>query len=305
MKPLHLLTFAFLAICSLSACTGGNKEATAQQKTSSIRDSVLIYKIQGLKAFIKEADYWGYDTESYWAYGQADSILNCITDYSQYEESLARIYSATSYVFYGLSYVPSVMAESQRYHTGEEDEDVPKVGIEESTKIIIRDSEISAQAKELNTSVMEVAALHSMLYFFKAIEYPDDFEERFIPLFMQSMQYEEIYTTYPVKTAYQLHSMYNMISWYAFILTMAQLSYVELHDDEIPDFESMPWKEFIELESWHNAQLIEMAMTQYKQRSDEKFHQIEVKAAYAQYVVMKHIAENLAKMKKRFLENVE
>ena len=299
MKAQHLLIIAFLAFCSLSACTGENNSESAQKEPSSIRDSVLIYKIQGLKAFIKEADYWGNDTESYWAYGQADSILDCITDYSQYEESLARIYSATSYVFYGLSYVPSVMAESQRYHTGEEDEDVPKVGIEESTKIIIRDSEIPAQAKELNTSVMEVAALHSMLYFFKAIEYPDDFEERFIPFFIQSMKYEEIYTTYPVKTAYQLHSMYNMMSWYAFILTLAQLSYVELHDDEIPDFESMPWKEFGELESWHNAQIVEMAMTQYKQMSDEKVHQIEVKAAHAQYVVMKHIAENLAKMKEK------
>lgn len=303
MKAQHLLIIAFLAFCSLSACTGGNKSESAKKEPSSIRDSVLIYKIQGLKAFIKEADYWGNDTESYWAYGQADSILDCITDYSQYEESLARIYSATSYVFHGLSYVPSVMAESRRYQTGEEDKDVPKVGIKESSNFIIWDSEIPAQAKELNTSVMETIAIYSMLYFFKAIEYPDDFEERFIPLFMQSMKYEEIYTTYPVKTAYQLHSMYNMMSWYAFILTMAQLSYVELHDDEIPDFESMPWKEFIELESWHNAQMIEMV--QHEQMPDEKFHQIEVKAAYAQYVVMKHIAENLAKMKKRFLDNVE
>ena len=87
MKPLYLLTTAFLAICSLSSCTGRNKSESTQQEILSIRDSVLIYKIQGLKALIKEVDYWGDDTESYWAYGQADSILDCITDYSQYEES--------------------------------------------------------------------------------------------------------------------------------------------------------------------------------------------------------------------------
>lgn len=300
MKLQNLL-HVFIVIFLLCACT--------QQKTVQIEaekpllDSVLIYKKEGLKALIKEVDYWGDDTESYWAYGQADSILDCITDYSQHEESLARIYSATSYVFYGLSYVPSVMVASRKYYTGEEKE-FPKVGIEESTKIIIRDSEIPAQDKELNTSVMEVMALYSMLYFFKAVEYPDDFEERFIPFFMQSMKYEEIYTTYPVETAYQLHSMYNMMSWYAFILTLAQLSYVELHDDEIPDFESMPWKEFGELESWHNAQMIDMV--QHEKMPNEKFRQIEVKAAYTQYIMMKHIAENLAKLKeKKNLDNVE
>lgn len=58
MKPLHLLIIAFLVICSLSSCTGRNKSESAQQEASSIRDSVLIYKIEGLKAFIKETDYW-------------------------------------------------------------------------------------------------------------------------------------------------------------------------------------------------------------------------------------------------------
>lgn len=32
---------------------------------------------------------------------------------------------------------------------------------------------------------------------------------------------------------------------------------------------------------------------------DEKFHRIEVKAAYAQCIMMKHLAENLAKMKEK------
>lgn len=58
MKPRHLLIIVFLAICSLSSCTGGNKSESARKEISSIRDSVLIYKIEGLKAFIKEADYW-------------------------------------------------------------------------------------------------------------------------------------------------------------------------------------------------------------------------------------------------------
>ena len=293
MKLLNLL-HVFIAIFLLCACT---QQKTAQVKAEkTLRDSVLIYKKEGLKALIKEADYWGDDTESYWAYGQADSILGCITDYSQYEESLARIYSATSHVFYGLSYVPSVMAECRQHDTGE-DESFPKVGIEESTKIIIRDSEIPAQAKELNTSVMEVMALYSMLYFFKVVGFPDNFEERFIPFFMQSMKYEEIYTTYTVETAYRLQSVYNMTMWYNFVVTLAQLSYIELHNDERPDFESRPWKEFIDLAYWHDSLINDIE--RYESISDEEFHQIEVKAAYTQCIMMKHIAENLAKLKEK------
>ena len=35
--------------------------------------------------FIKVADYWGDDTESYWAFEQANNILDSISDYSKYE----------------------------------------------------------------------------------------------------------------------------------------------------------------------------------------------------------------------------
>lgn len=84
MRPQNLLP-TFIALSLLCACTQTKTAKVATEK--SLRDSVLIYKIQGLKAFIKEANYWGNDTESYWAYEQADSILDSITDYSQYEES--------------------------------------------------------------------------------------------------------------------------------------------------------------------------------------------------------------------------
>jgi len=84
MKLQNLL-HVFIVISLFCACT---QQKTAQVEVEKpLRDSVLIYKKEGLKALIKEADYWGDDTESYWAYGQADSILGCITDYSQYEES--------------------------------------------------------------------------------------------------------------------------------------------------------------------------------------------------------------------------
>lgn len=251
MKPRHLLITAFLAICSLSSCTGGNKEATVQQEASSIRDSVLIYKIEGLKAFIKEADYWGDDTESYWAYGKANEILDSITDYTLYEESLARIYSATSYVFYGLSYFASVLAESQRYHTGEEDKDLVKVGIKESGNIIIRDSRLIENDSIANLPVMEMFALHSMVYYYKAIDV-NDFEDRVLPNFFRAYRGLRRINDMSESGQHKLYSVYNMQSWYNLIIMLAQMGYHELHNERA-NVETMPWKEFTELAYWHDS----------------------------------------------------
>lgn len=116
MKTKFCIVFCVILTC-LSSCK--HSSATASNKSYTTRDSVLVYKIQGLKEFIKVADYWGDDTESYWAFEQANNILDSISDYNKYEESLARIYAATSYVSYGLSYVPSVLEASRQYHSGE------------------------------------------------------------------------------------------------------------------------------------------------------------------------------------------
>lgn len=290
MRPQNLLP-TFIALSLLCACTQTKTAKVATEKF--LRDSVLIYKIQGLKAFIKEANYWGNDTESYWAYGQADSILDCITDYSQYEESLARIYSATSYVFYGLSYVPSVMAECRQHYTGK-DESFPKVGLEESTKIVIRDSLSSATDTISSLLEMEIAALFSTVYLYKAIEYVG-FEERVLPNLHRGEQMTK-YTDMSEETEMKLYSVCNMQAWYNLIIMLTQMSHYELHG-KAADLETMPWKEFIELAHWHDA-LTENPQ-RYETISDEELHQIEVKAAYTQYIMMKHLAENLAKMKEK------
>ena len=116
-----------LSVAFVSSVACASKSPVSNNQDCAI-DSVLVYKINGLKEFIKVADYWGDDTESYWAFEQANAILDSITDYSKYEESLARIYAATSYVSYGLSYVPSVIDASKQYHLGESNT-FPKVGI--------------------------------------------------------------------------------------------------------------------------------------------------------------------------------
>jgi hypothetical protein len=282
-------TFIFLALISICACSQNKIVSNSQ---TSLRDSVLIYKKQGLQELIKVADYWGDDTESYWAFEQADSILNSITEYSKYEESLASIYTATSYVFYGLSYVPSVLEASRQYNT-QEQESFPKVGVKESGEIIIRDSKLPQNDTLFNVSRLEFRALYSMLYFYKAINL-EKFEERLLHNYDRSMAYEELYSQWEAKLAYRISSILNMQAWYNYIVTCAQIAYWE-NNGQAADIKVMPWKEFIDLALWHDSLIKDIE--QYEDMDDETFHRIEVKAAYAQYIMLSHIAKNLGELK--------
>lgn len=284
-------TFIFLALISICACSQNKIVSNSQ---TSLRDSVLIYKKQGLQELIKVADYWGDDTESYWAFEQADSILNSITEYSKYEESLASIYTATSYVFYGLSYVPSVLEASRQYNT-QEQESFPKVGVKESGEIIIRDSKLPQNDTLFNVSRLEFRALYSMLYFYKAINL-EKFEERLLHNYDRSMAYEELYSQCETKLAYRISSILNMQAWYNYIVTCAQIAYGE-NNGQAADIKVMPWKEFIDLALWHDSLIKDIE--QYEDMDDETFHRIEVKAAYTQYIMLSHIAKNLGELKEK------
>ena len=290
MKTRFCILFSVLFMC-LSACKQNRPVSNHQ---TSIRDSVLIYKTQGLKEFIKVADYWGDDTESYWAFEQANNILDSITDYSKYEEALARIYAATSYVSYGLAYVPSVLEASRQYHLGESNT-FPKVGIKESGEIIIKDYNLPSNDTLYNVSRLEFRALYSMLYFYKAISL-ENFEERLLHNYDRSMAYEELYSQCDHKLAYRISSILNMQAWYNYIITCAQLAYWE-NNGQAADIKIMPWKEFIELAYWHDSLINDI--DQYENMDDETFHRIEAKAAYTQYVILSHIAKNLGELKEK------
>ena len=286
IKSCLFILLAFICIC---ACSQSRAVSNSQ---TPLRDSILIYKKQGLQELIKVADYWGDDTESYWAFEQADSILNSITDYSRYEEALASIYTATSYVFYGLSYVPSIIEASRQYNT-QEQESFPKVGVKESGEIIIRDSKLPQNDTLFNVSRLEFRALYSMLYFYKAINL-EKFEERLLHNYDRSMAYEELYSQFEAKLAYRISSILNMQAWYNYIVTCAQIAYWE-NNGQAADIKVMPWKEFIDLALWHDSLIKDIE--QYEDMDDETFHRIEVKAAYTQYIMLSHIAKNLGELK--------
>ena len=284
---MKIIILVCILACIVGACSKVQSSSNIQNPA---RDSVLIYKTQGLREFIKVADYWGDDTESYWAFEQANNILDSITDYSKYEESLARIYAATSYVSYGLAYVPSVLEASRQYHLGESNT-FPKVGIKESGEIIIKDYNLPSNDTLYNVSRLEFRAL----YFYKAINL-GNFEERLLHNYDRSMAYEELYSQCDPKLAYRISSILNMQAWYNYIITCAQLAYWE-NNGQAADIKVMPWKEFIDLAYWHDSLINDIE--QYENMDDETFHRIEAKAAYTQYIILSHIAKNLGELKEK------
>lgn len=296
MKIRYCVLFCVLFMC-VSACKQNRPVSNNQ---GSLRDSVLIYKTQGLRELIKAADYWGDDTESYWAFEQANNILDSITDYSKYEESLARIYAATSYISYGLAYVPSVLEASRQYHLGESNT-FPKVGVKESGEIIIKDYSLPSNDTLYNVSRLEFRALYSMLYFYKAINL-ENFEERLLHNYDRSMAYEELYSQFTPQVAYRISSILNMQAWYNYIVTCAQLAYWE-NNGQAADIKVMPWKEFIDLAYWHDS--LTNDIEQYENMNDETFHRIEAKAAYTQYITLSHIAKNLEELKGKANHKIE
>ena len=290
MKCKHLIFSLSLLLCTIS-CESKSRKAS---HITEYRESIVYYKNKGLKEFIKVADYWGDDTESYWAFERAINILDSISDYSKYEESLARIYAATSYLSYGLSYVPSVLESSKQYHLGESNT-FPKVGIKESGEIIIKDYNLPPNDTLYNVSRLEFRALYSMLYFFKVINV-ENFEERLLHNYDRSMAYEELYSQCVPKLAYRISSILNMQAWYNYFITCAQLAYWE-NNGQAADIKVMPWKEFIDLAYWHDS--LTNDIEQYENMDDETFHRIEAKAAYTQYIILSHIAKNLKELKEK------
>jgi hypothetical protein len=75
---------------------------------------VLQNQTESLLNLSKVANVIDDDTESYWAYKYADSTLSTIDKSGKsYYKDLNKIYTAYSYIFYGMSYTRTVMAISR------------------------------------------------------------------------------------------------------------------------------------------------------------------------------------------------
>jgi len=98
--------YSLVIIFILSSCSFQDKDSSLNKKSK-----ILKNHSKALTELVANADVFGMDDESGWAYSQVDSLLSTIdTSGNDYLNDLVKIYVAYSQVFYGMSYINSVMA---------------------------------------------------------------------------------------------------------------------------------------------------------------------------------------------------
>jgi len=179
----------FLAFV-FSGCNG--QQSKFLQEKSSIQNN----QSKALLELIRVADIIDGDAESIWAYEKADSILSTI-DISgkNYHRDLSKIYSATSHIFYGMSYTRAILAVSR----GE------KYSLAELTKSIV-DPINELDYKALATN--ELLALYSVINFYKVSGMPR-YGEMYALFQKDSLEMEIAFNNYSPETAYRIVSLEN------------------------------------------------------------------------------------------------
>ena len=175
----------FILLCySLSGVAQDNQVLNLQ------KDILNNLKECGV-SLIKVAPILDQDTESYWAYNRADSLLNTINlDGTEYYRDLSKVYSAYSLIFYGMSYTRSVYAMSAVFRGERKD----NYSLQELSNTIIhyeRGNEITYYQLSKN----EIASIYSMINFYKASQMTayDDMNNRY-NYYFDNM--EESYSVY-------------------------------------------------------------------------------------------------------------
>jgi hypothetical protein len=95
MSVVSIFTFTTSMSC-------GNHRQQSVSKEPAISEN-LENQTQALSNLAKAAELIDSDRESYWAYDMADSILRKV-DVKNINAAQAKLYSATTYIYYGMSY---------------------------------------------------------------------------------------------------------------------------------------------------------------------------------------------------------
>lgn len=95
------LIFLLISICLL--VTGCSNKPNHQ----SLYEEILTEQTEAVKNLIQVAHKIDSDDASYWAYETADSILNTISHEGSFYIQQSKVYSALTYVFFGMSYTKS------------------------------------------------------------------------------------------------------------------------------------------------------------------------------------------------------
>src|SRR5574344_300392 len=183
--------FILVLIVILNSCN-------AQENNLKEKSIILTNQTIALRDFAKIADIIDSDTESYWAYEYADSILSSI-DLSgkPYLKDLNKIYSAYTHIFYGMSYTRSILAISRG----------DKYSLEELNRTIIQPS-TNDIANYHNLAKNELSSIYSMINFYKVSRMPR-YNDMYTLFQNDSLESENIFKSYPAKTAYRIVSFEN------------------------------------------------------------------------------------------------
>ncbi len=183
--------FILVLIVILNSCN-------AQENNLKEKSIILTNQTIALRDFAKIADIIDSDTESYWAYEYADSILSSI-DLSgkTYLKDLNKIYSAYTHIFYGMSYTRSILAISRG----------DKYSLEELNRTIIQPS-TNDIANYHNLAKNELSSIYSMINFYKVSRMPR-YNDMYTLFQNDSLESENIFKSYPAKTAYRIVSFEN------------------------------------------------------------------------------------------------
>lgn len=175
-----------------SACYGQTTE-NQSEKINILKNHSL-----NLKKFLNVANIIDSDMESYWAYGMADSLLGTINfNGNYYETNLSKIYSAYTYIFYGMCYSRTISAISRGGNYTLE-------GLYGT--IIPFKNNIELSKYELSRK--EIASIGITTNFYK-VSGMSNYYDMYNVYKSFYLKLEEIYKQYPTNEAYRIVSLRN------------------------------------------------------------------------------------------------
>lgn len=210
------ILFYFILLISMSEIYGQSSQNLNEKGKVLSNQQSALFQLTGVSDIIDS------DSESYWAYEQANSLIRTIKmDGNNYEKDLSKIYSSYSLIFYGMSYTRAINSLSR----GE------NYSLEELSSTIL-DYEDNKAISKYELSKKEMGAIYGMINFYKVSRMPrysdmNDVYKRY------NNEMEEIYKHYSENEAYKIASLQNKKLFYkTFVNLIIDLYFVNNQDTE-------------------------------------------------------------------------
>ncbi len=210
------ILFYFILLISISEINGQSSQNLNEKAKVLSNQQGGLFELTGVSNIIDS------DSESYWAYEQANSLIRTIElDGNNYEKDLSKIYSSYSLIFYGMSYTRAIKSLSRG----------DNYSLEELSRTIL-DYEDNKAISKYELSKKEMGAIYGMINFYKVSRMPrysdmNDVYNRY------NTAMEEIYKHYSENEAYKIASLQNKKLFYkTFVNFIIDLYFVNNQDTE-------------------------------------------------------------------------